>query len=138
MNLQIESRGNPSAFWEEKRPTNEEIEERVIETGDYESAADSVFFKREPNEYGDDTRAVLRDTRTGEIVYLDYHDGKCYDEKGNELSDEYIDAAHAAGISEGDASDPESLKILIANEEPFLGSPDNVTLVCDEKEEYYE
>ena len=138
MNLQIESRGNPSAFWEEKCPTNDEIEERVRETGDYESAADSVFFKREPNEYDGDTRAVLRNTRTGEIVYLDYHDGKCYDEKGNELSDDYVIAAHAAGISEGDASDPESLKILIANEEPFLGSPDNVTLVCDEKEEYYE
>ena len=99
MNLQIESRGNPSAFWEEKCPTNDEIEERVRETGDYESAADSVFFKREPNEYDGDTRAVLKGTRTGEIVYLDYHDGKCYDEKGNKLSDEYIDAAQQQGES---------------------------------------
>lgn len=134
MNLQLLEKGNPSAFWDEKRPTNDEIEERVRETGDYESAADSVFFQREPNEYDGDTRAVLRDAHTGEIVYHSYETGKCYSEDGEELSDEYTEAARAAGIPEGDATNPESLKTLIANVEPFIGSPDNVTLISGEVE----
>ena len=134
MNLQIMRKGNPSAFWYEKCPTNDEIEECVRESGDYESAADSVFFQREPNEYDGDTRAVLKNVRAGEIVYHSYETGKCYSQNGEELSDEYIEASHAAGIPEGDASNPESLKTLIANVEPLIGSPENVTLISKDEE----
>ena len=136
MNLQILNRGNPSAFWEEKCPTKEEIEERVIESGDYESAADSVFFQREPNEYDGDTRAVLKNVRTGEIVYHSYENGKNYSQNGEELSEEYTKAVHAAGIPEGDASNPESLKTLIANVEPLIGSSENVTLIQIKENDY--
>ena len=136
MNLQILNRGNPSAFWEEKCPTKEEIEERVIESGDYESAADSVFFQREPNEYDGDTRAVLTNVRTGEIVYHSYENGKNYSQNGEELSEEYTKAVHAAGIPEGEASNPESLKTLIANVEPLIGSSENVTLIQIKENDY--
>ena len=136
MNLQILSKGNPSAFWEEKCPTNEEIEERVRESGDYESAADSVFFEREPDEYDGDTRAVLKNVRTGEIVYHSYENGKNYSQDGEELSEEYTKAVHAAGIPEGDASNPESLKTLIANVEPLIGSSENVTLIQIKEDDY--
>lgn len=136
MNLQILNKGNPSAFWEEKCPTKEEIEERVIESGDYESAADSVFFEREPDEYDDDTRAVLKNERTGEIVYHSYENGKNYSQNGEELSEEYTKAVHAAGIPEGDASNPESLKTLIANVEPLIGSSENVTLIQIKENDY--
>ena len=136
MNLQILNKGNPSAFWEEKCPTKEEIEERVIESGDYESAADSVFFQREPNEYDGDTRAVLKNVRTGEIVYHSYENGKNYSQNGEELSEEYAKAVHAAGIPEGDASNPESLKTLIANVEPLIGSSENVTLIQIKENDY--
>ena len=134
MNLQILSKGKPSAFWTEECPTQEEIEECVKESGDYESAADSVFYQREPDESDGDTRAILKDERIGAIIYHDYKNGKCYSQDGEELSDEYIEAAHAAGIPEGDASNPESLKTLIANVEPFIGSPENVTLISKEEE----
>ena len=136
MNLQLLNKGNPSAFWEEKCPTKEEIEERVIESGDYESAADSVFFEREPDEYDGDTRAVLKNERSGEIVYHSYENGKNYSQDGEELSEEYTKAVHAAGIPEGDASNPESLKTLIANVEPLIGSSENVTLIQIKEDDY--
>ena len=127
--LKILDRGNPRAFWTEHSPTDEEVQQNTIDTGDYESASDSVFFQRKPNEYDGDTRAVLKDMHTGAIIHYDYSDGKCYSSKGDELTEEYVRAAHDAGIPQGDASSDENLSLLISQVEPLIGSPENVTLV---------
>lgn len=132
MHLKLKDIGNPSAFWAEDCPTNEEISERVNVGGDYESASDTTFSRREPDEYDGDTDAVLVDVETGETIRYDYRDGECYTESGEQLPPEFAEAAHEAGVPEGNASDDEELKKLIADTEPLIGSPENVTLISRE------
>ena len=129
MHLKIKEMGNPSAFWTEHCPTDEEVNERTIESGDYESAAETVYSRREPGECDGDTDAVLEDVDTGEAIHYDYRDGECYSERGARLPPEFAAAAHEAGVPEGSAIDDEELKELIANTEPLIGSPENVTLI---------
>lgn len=129
------NRGNPGAFWTECSPTDEEVQQNTNASGDYESASDSVFFQCEPNEFDGDTRAVLRDKKTGAIIHYDYGTGKCYSQRGEELPEEYTEAAHVAGIPAGDASSEESLKLLISQVEPLIGSPENVTLVTPKNDD---
>lgn len=131
--LKLLDKGNPSAFWDEHTPTNEEIEEHTIRTGEYDP--DSVFFPRVPSIYDGDTRAVLRDEHNGKTIRYDYRDGKCYSENGDELPYEYVEAAHRAGISEGNASTEEDLKKLISEEEPLIEDPGNVTLVTPQDDD---
>lgn len=99
---------------------------------DYEDAADIKFIPCEPSIYDGDTDAVLMDVQSGKTIRYDFRDGRCYSQNGDELSDEYAEAAHAAGIPEGDASTDENLKLLISNVESIYGSPENITLVTQE------
>ena len=134
MNLQLVTIGKPEAFWSEDCPSDEEISERTNESGDYESASETVYSRREPDAYDGDTDAILVDRDTGKTVRYDYRDGRCYTECGDPLDSEAEDAAHEAGVPEGNASDDEQLKELIANTNAFIGSPENVTFINRETE----
>lgn len=132
MTLKVVSNGNPGAFWDEHCPTQDEINELMQKGADYEDAADIKFIPCEPSIYDGDTDAVLMDVQSGKTIRYDFRDGRCYSQNGDELSDEYAEAAHAAGIPEGDASTDENLKLLISNVESIYGSPENITLVTQE------
>ena len=132
MILKVISNGNPSAFWDKHCPTQDEINELVQSGADYEDAADTKFIPCEPTVYYGDTDAILMDVRSGKTIRYDFQDGRCYSQNGDELSDDYTEAAHAAGIPEGDATTDDNLKLLISQVEPLIGSPDNVTLVTQE------
>ena len=132
MTLEVISKGKPGAFWDKHCPTRNEIEELVQNGADYDDAADTKFIPCEPSIYDGDTDAVLVDVQSGKTVRYDFRDGRCYSQEGDALSDDYIEAAHAAGIPEGDASTDENLKLLISQVEPIYGSPENITLVSQE------
>lgn len=132
MTLKVVSNGNPGAFWDKHCPTQDEINELMQKGADYEDAADIKFIPCEPSIYDGDTNAVLMDVQSGKTIRYDFRDGRCYSQNGDELSDEYAEAAHAAGIPEGDASTDENLKLLISNVESIYGSPENITLVTQE------
>lgn len=132
MTLKVVSNGNPGAFWDKHCPTQDEINELMQKGADYEDAADIKFIPCEPSIYDGDTDAVLVDVQSGKTIRYDFRDGRCYSQNGDELSDEYAEAAHAAGIPEGDASTDENLKLLISNVESIYGSPENITLVTQE------
>ena len=132
MTLKVVSNGNPGAFWDKHCPTQDEINELMQKGADYEDAADIKFIPCEPSIYDGDTDAVLMDVQSGKTIRYDFRDGRCYSQNGDELSDEYAEAAHAAGIPEGDASTDENLKLLISNVEFIYGSPENITLVTQE------
>lgn len=132
MTLKVVSNGNPGAFWDKHCPTQDEINELMQKGTDYEDAADIKFIPCEPSIYDGDTDAVLMDVQSGKTIRYDFRDGRCYSQNGDELSDEYAEAAHAAGIPEGDASTDENLKLLISNVESIYGSPENITLVTQE------
>ena len=132
MTLKVVSNGNPGAFWDKHCPTQDEINELMQKGADYEDAADIKFIPCEPSIYDGDTDAVLMDVQDGKTIRYDFRDGRCYSQNGDELSDEYAEAAHAAGIPEGDASTDENLKLLISNVESIYGSPENITLVTQE------
>ncbi len=132
MTLKVVSNGNPGAFWDKHCPTQDEINELMQKGADYEDAADIKFIPCEPSIYDGDTDAVLMDVQSGKTIRYDFRDGRCYSQNGDELSDEYAEAAHAAGIPEGDASTDENLKLLISNVESIYGSPENITLVTQE------
>lgn len=132
MTLKVVSNGNPGAFWDKHCPTQDEINELTQKGADYEDAADIKFIPCEPSIYDGDTDAVLMDVQSGKTIRYDFRDGRCYSQNGDELSDEYAEAAHAAGIPEGDASTDENLKLLISNVESIYGSPENITLVTQE------
>lgn len=132
MTLKVVSNGNPGAFWDKHCPTQDEINELMQKGADYEDAADIKFIPCEPSIYDGDTDAVLMDVQSGKTIRYDFRDGRCYSQNGDDLSDEYAEAAHAAGIPEGDASTDENLKLLISNIESIYGSPENITLVTQE------
>lgn len=132
MTLKVVSNGNPGAFWDKHCPTQDEINELMQKGADYEDAADIKFIPCEPSIYDGDTDAVLMDVQSGKTIRYDFRDGRCYSQNGDELSDEYAEAAHAAGIPEGDASTDENLKLLISNVESIYDSPENITLVTQE------
>lgn len=132
MTLEVISKGKPGAFWDKHCPTQDEINELMQKGADYEDAADIKFIPCEPSIYDGDTDAVLMDVQSGKTIRYDFRDGRCYSQNGDELSDEYAEAAHAAGIPEGDASTDEHLKLLISNVESIYGSPENITLVTQE------
>ena len=132
MTLKVVSNGNPGAFWDKHCPTQDEINELMQKGADYEDAADIKFIPCEPSIYDGNTDAVLMDVQSGKTIRYDFRDGRCYSQNGDELSDEYAEAAHAAGIPEGDASTDENLKLLISNVESIYGSPENITLVTQE------
>ena len=132
MTLKVVSNGNPGAFWDKHCPTQDEINELMQKGADYEDAADIKFIPCEPSIYDGDTDAVLMDVQSGKTIRYDFRDSRCYSQNGDELSDEYAEAAHAAGIPEGDASTDENLKLLISNVESIYGSPENITLVTQE------
>ena len=132
MTLKVVSNGNPGAFWDKHCPTQDEINELMQKGADYEDAADIKFIPCEPSIYDGDTDAVLMDVQSGKTIRYDFRDGRCYSQNGDELSDEYAEAAHAADIPEGDASTDENLKLLISNVESIYGSPENITLVTQE------
>lgn len=132
MTLKVVSNGNPGAFWDKHCPTQDEINELMQKGADYEDAADIKFIPCEPSIYDGDTDAVLMDVQSGKTIRYDFRDGRCYSQNGDELSDEYAEAAHVAGIPEGDASTDENLKLLISNVESIYGSPENITLVTQE------
>lgn len=127
--LVVTYKGKPDAFWDEHCPTQDEIEELMQKGVDYDDASDIKFIPCEPSIDDGDTDAVLMDEQSGEIIRYDFRDGRCYSQKGEELPEEYIDAAHDAGIPQGDASSDENLRLLISQVEPLIGSPENVTLV---------
>ena len=134
MILTLQEIGNPSAYWQEHCPTEEEISERTNASGDYESASETVFSKRQPDEFDGDTDAILVNEATGETIRYNYGTGECYTKDGELLPSEFADAAYDAGVPKGNASDDESLKMLIAEVEPLIGSPENVTLISEECE----
>ena len=126
--MQLINPGKPEAFYAEVGPADsEEANELEAREGD-SSASDSYYVRRAPTAYDGDTDALLKD-ETGKVIRYSYSDGKCYSEDGKELSDEIAERVISSGcVSIGNASSDKSIKQLIADTEPFIGSLENVEL----------
>ena len=122
-------KGDPSAYYEEIAPTPDEAAELVNRTGDPD-AADSVFIRREPNDWEDPDARLQAGNQT---IRYSYADGKCYTLTGEPLPSKYAEQARQLGlVPSGTAEDDESLKRLIAENEPFIHEED-ITLMRREE-----
>ena len=123
--------GNPQAHYAEVAFDPEESREMVNRTGDPD-AGDSYYMKRVPSVDDGDTDAIIEHDN-GSKFYVNFADGHAYSADGEQLPQELIEQAQDLGlIPHGHAGDPDSLRQLIAEVEPLIGSPENVTLLEEE------
>ena len=127
--MKLIDKGNPSAYYAELAPTPDEAAELVNRTGDPD-AADSVFIRRQPNDWEDPDARLQADNQT---IRYSYADGKCYTLTGEPLPSKYAEQARQLGlVPSGTAEDDESLKRLIAENEELLHEED-ITLTRREE-----
>lgn len=113
--LKIKNPGDPSAYYEERGPSNEEERRQMIDKTCDPDGGDTWYVNITPEVHPD--RRIVDDETKEEYDYR-FADGECYDDDGNKLPPEYGERVRAEGLApEGDASSPESLRTLIANVE---------------------
>jgi len=126
--------GNPEAYYGRRDFTREESEQITVNTGDYD-ASDSVFYPRKPTDFDGDVDAKVRVNETGEVLTYSYADGQCYSAQGETMPEEFGELVRMEGlVPDGNASDRDSLRRLIASVEPLVNEED-ITLVDEEDDD---